>query len=1358
MPSPSAGAASGRPSTASGAGQGLGPQRTTLALAAVAAGLALAPSRGQDQAGELVCPMATAAVALDGGAADPVWTQAVSFGPLLTLGTRRQPDHDLTEGRCLYTAEALYLAVSCQAAPLPAPIKSLPRDHASIWENDHLELFLSADPGSGAYVHLVLDRGGNRLDAKHSGQAAANAGTAWNGQWEACVAESATGWTAVLRLPYADLDTTGPEPGTLWSFKLGRDAGRDGPLMWPPNPTSSFHAEVAEGALYFSTPNLLRNGDFAPGNGGRAIPEPWAATLTSAEVNNAPQGTVETVAFAEAQRGAAQFALRLTKLSTALYWPQVWNPDYRLVPGGVYEFSVQAKGTLPTLHLRANARWQDQRQKLSAPRPVPAAFARLSYRFVVPAKTETVDVGFSAPAGSAGEVFLADVVLRRVLRGDAEAQAAAAAFGPPDYSPDPDPIHGLEALCERAGPKPWDLYWRDDRLLTYRVIFRDRRYGTPLWLLDNSPSIQYCVTASIWPAWNADGSVMMLNGLRRTPSGTPKSWLCDERFAAMRPLPLGGMPLWDLEKPDLYYAHEPGKVTRVNLRSGEQTVLATWTPRARERSYGLTKDKRSVFVTDHDGGLWVPYTPGATPIPPINVLDCYGQAANGKDVFSSLLATAEDASGPLFRIQIGTRINTTDGSMERVIVPISGHTAYLETFASGRVKFPADAALPATRDLDELFRLYQLYPSCSHGHLSYSPDGEYVCWDGQATSYRVRDHGDRQQAQISANGSVYHACWFYDPRFYITCVRAYRGDYDRADRSGQLTQVFSDGTWQPVCDIKMRPAAFYYQGNFATLSRDATKIHYESSMTGVPKNYIAVLARPQAPRQVRWQAEGAAVVLTWPAPPHHREIQGYLIYRSSRSGAGYELRTPQAVGATTWRDEGVTPGTPYYYVVTALEHSGLESGFSGEAARAGVGLPAGLDAPLVVYAEAEAALADLATSAKPGLSCGRDWNAASNGTYVYRTPQAATGMASLEVEIPAAGVYTLWLRVRAEAGNAGEWTVAGGDQPAQTVPCTAATWTWQRAADPVRLAAGAQRLTLATASASAQLDLVCLATDPAFVPVGVRPEDDTAPAPVSGLRAEVARDRIVHLRWTAGTEPDLDHYNVYAARQPLAGPDQTCLVASPTTPEFIDWGLQAGTTYHYAVTAVDRHGNESALGTPVSVATAPRPHPAQEITLHFDQAKTSGTLEARQATGTLAATYVILPEKATAEEAAAASVSWEVTLDQPGTFYLWLRYLPKGAPSTRSAAVGQAVKALLDGREIAVLAAGSTDLSTPDGNVRPEFWTWARPIDTDLIGVELPAGRHTLTLKDFTKGVRYDALLLTDEPAFQPKNGRLRQT
>jgi hypothetical protein len=421
-------------------------------------------------------------------------------------------------------------------------------------------------------------------------------------------------------------------------------------------------------------------------------------------------------------------------------------------------------------------------------------------------------------------------------------------------------------------------------------------------------------------------------------------------------------------------------------------------------------------------------------------------------------------------------------------------------------------------------------------------------------------------------------------------------------------------------------------------------------------------------------------------------------------------------------------------------------------------LPAGSRGEVVLYAEAEEALADLGSGEQPGLSTGRDALKASNWYYVYRTPGAERGAAKLRANVAVSGAYHLWLRVRSTDETPAGWALSVDGRAIGEARATGPEWTWVSvASEGVRLAAGPHEVELSTTDGGAQFDLLCLATDPDFRPEGPRPEDRRPPEPPQNLAVRGVRDRTVQLTWDPPGDADFSHFNVYGSREALAGPAQEHLLASPTYPEFIDWGLRPGTLYHYAVTAVDRRGNESALSGQVQTQTPPAASPRHDIELLFEQAKLEGPFESGEGPGTHGKRYAILPETIPADEAARATATWTINVPDAGTHYLWLRYLPRGAASSREAAVVQDIRVLLDGRRIASVGGGETDLSTPDSNLRPEFWTWARPVRVDLVGVDLPAGEQELRLENLTASVRYDSLLLTNEPSFLPPDGRLRQ-
>ncbi|MFO8082542.1 MAG: fibronectin type III domain-containing protein, partial [Armatimonadota bacterium] len=1327
-------------------------------VAALMVGLALAVSpafaQGQD---DLVSPHVDDAGLLN----DQVWSQAAVIEELVTLGAMVEPPQDHTQARVMHDDDAIYISVHAVAEEADE-IPRLALDDQRIYQHERIELFLDEQPWSEGYFQIVVDRGGNIRATHNAARNAEARDIELSRELDVAVAEVDDGWTMQITIPFAALEAETPEPGDLYRLKVCRDGGRDGPLAWPPNPTSSFHIREADGALYFETMDILFNGDFEEGEVDEHLPPGWSAGMTSDEVDNAPQGTVETIEGAGVDGGRA---VRKTKLISALWWPQIWSQGYELEPGAHYEFSLMVRGTLPTVNLRASA-YSDGRRvmRLSQSFDVPEEWERLRYYFGVPHEAPEIRVGLSAPNMISGEVYYDKAMLRKVLRG------ADGTGLPPvaTYEADPDQYQGLDAVMERQGHKPWDLYARGDELLTRRTIFQDREFGTYVWMMDDSHTVEHGGTASVWPAWNADGSLLYLSGTRVGPEGREGGWFINEDYSRLIRYPEARRPSLDRENPDVGFIHRSGELTEANLRTGESRVVAEWEPYPRERVYGLTRDNRYIFLDTPNGGLWVTYEPDPNdPIPQWGLHDGRPEApdedGNMKDPHEadtilnlSRHTVAETAEwGHIFRVRVGLLIDRETGEIEKVIAPINGHEAYLRAFISDRVNLPSggiwdDYRLHTSDDIDELFEIYRYYPIMTHGHESESPDGEYTAKDGGPTIFPTRG-GDPMQMRLSPNGGNYHLHWMKHPRFFIGWVRGWSfGSYMRPMHANHEFQVFSDLTSQPIVDTKHLFNGYYSGGDFSMQSPDQTKIHYGSSMTGRFKNYVAVMARPRAPQDVTWQADGGAVALTWEPPAYSRETRGYLVYRSEQSGDGYELLTPEPVEATTWRDETVEAGEAYYYVLTSIEHSGLESGYSAEVARAGVDVPAEIDEPLVVYAEPEAAIKDLYTTDRPGLAMGVDRWEASDWYFIYRHPDADEGAASIAVDVPAAGDYHLWARVRSSEVERTTWTISAAGE-AREVAIGESDWTWLRAGDDaISLPAGQVEFTFATPDPAAQLDLICLATDAGFEPQGPRPEKTTPPSAVGNLTVGNVRERVNHLTWEAPDDPTVSYYQVYASEEPIEEVAQELLVGSPTEPEMYDWGLKAGTTYHYAVTAVDRRGNESAIAT-AQVATPPG-EPMVMIELTFDEAEREGAFEQSEAGGTHGEYYVVpeAPERNAAE--------WEIEVPRDDEYYLWLRYLHRGSGG-RGSEARQNVRALIDGEQVTSLGGGLTDLHVPDALIAEDHpladrvWTWAWPGSEDLTRVTLPAGTHTLRLEDLAPEVRYDALVITSEPTWRPEDG-----
>ncbi len=76
------------------------------------------------------------------------------------------------------------------------------------------------------------------------------------------------------------------------------------------------------------------------------------------------------------------------------------------------------------------------------------------------------------------------------------------------------------------------------------------------------------------------------------------------------------------------------------------------------------------------------------------------------------------------------------------------------------------------------------------------------------------------------------------------------------------------------------------------------------------------------------QAVSHSVTLTWTASAS--TVTGYNVYKSSVSGGPYSKVNSSLVTTTTYVDTAVSAGQIYYYVVTSVDSSGVESAYSAE--------------------------------------------------------------------------------------------------------------------------------------------------------------------------------------------------------------------------------------------------------------------------------------------------------------------------------------------------------------------------------------------------------------------------------------------
>jgi fibronectin type 3 domain-containing protein len=145
---------------------------------------------------------------------------------------------------------------------------------------------------------------------------------------------------------------------------------------------------------------------------------------------------------------------------------------------------------------------------------------------------------------------------------------------------------------------------------------------------------------------------------------------------------------------------------------------------------------------------------------------------------------------------------------------------------------------------------------------------------------------------------------------------------------------------------------------------------------------------PAAPSGLTTTAGNAQVMLSWTASSG---ATSYKVKRSSTNGSGYQ--TVGSPTATSFTNTGLTNGTTYYYVVTAVNSSG-ESGSSAQASSTPAAAPQPPAAPIGLMA--------VAGNAQVALT----WAAGGGATSYHVKRSTTSGSGYAQISAPTSASYT----------------------------------------------------------------------------------------------------------------------------------------------------------------------------------------------------------------------------------------------------------------------------------------------------------------------------------------------------------------
>jgi glucan 1,3-beta-glucosidase len=213
---------------------------------------------------------------------------------------------------------------------------------------------------------------------------------------------------------------------------------------------------------------------------------------------------------------------------------------------------------------------------------------------------------------------------------------------------------------------------------------------------------------------------------------------------------------------------------------------------------------------------------------------------------------------------------------------------------------------------------------------------------------------------------------------------------------------------------------------------------------------------PATPTGLTLAANGATAQLMWNANSEHN-LTGYNVYRGSVLGA-YNLLA-SGVTATSYTDNTLIDGLPYFYVVAATDQDEDESFPSAPVNIEGKPLPI----PGVIEAEYFIAMSGIQTETTTDTGGGLDVGYLDPGDWFEYT-----------VNVQTAGNYTVEYRVASEPGSPGGFNLlaSGAVIDSQAVPATGGWQAWTTITATVPLQAGEQTLRFSAVGGSWNLNKI----------------------------------------------------------------------------------------------------------------------------------------------------------------------------------------------------------------------------------------------------------------------------------------------
>ena len=540
-------------------------------------------------------------------------------------------------------------------------------------------------------------------------------------------------------------------------------------------------------------------------------------------------------------------------------------------------------------------------------------------------------------------------------------------------------------------------------------------------------------------------------------------------------------------------------------------------------------------------------------------------------------------------------------------------------------------------------------------------------------------------------------------------------------RGGELDEQyvmfdrFDAGTILRLCTYNVSYETWDLRAK-VSISLDYTKLAYATDMLATADYYITTIRRPDTPVEVKAQRGGGGVKLSWKTPINYKEIKGYNIYRSGKSGLGYKRVNKEFVKGTEFTDSEAPVGKAIFYMVATEENSGLMSIFSPEVS---VGLK---NEPVILHYEAEAQ-----KKARPVRDVVDGYASAYRAVRLTKLAvDESVGTFTISTNLPRKGNYVVWGRCRGyQEENKGKFTLKLGAKSVGDLPVTKGKWVWVKSKSKISLAPDS-KLAVSSGDESIMIDKIIITDDDKYTP---RTADDrkAAPPAVRGLKATNTTVNSVELAWEPSPDVDLYCYTVYVGQKADFTPGNETILCSTRKTATADWGIKPGTKYYYKVVALDKLGGESG---PAAVEAETKQLKPVTVELSALNARASGGMVKGEG-------YVEYPNAAANDQ----SLTFEFETAADGKHYIWIQY----TPTFDVKANWMSLNVSLDGK---TKSFGLRPRS-PRGGKWKSRWFFERM----LSGENLKAGKHSMALnfgKRTKMGQRVAKLWVTNDGSFAP--------